>query len=202
MPLYNRANGEAMEPIFHQMHRTRDTLANSAPIPPATTPVAWDDTEKNPWLSLKIIGDGAGVGRWQVRADKNPEPLTLNAAPTYVYRGIYCGNVTLGVWTDWVFCCRYDMTNGYLKAWKKLATEASFTQVVNVTGGVGFADVTAPYLKIGVYQSAWDNTSPVIITDDIDGNEIRTIDAYHDSFRFYAGTLGSDALGISYVKPR
>jgi len=187
------------------MHITPDTIANTTDTqtPPRWQP--WEDgvrvngeltdAEKNPPLALAIVGDSNGVPSWRVKSSVNANIITLNSQT--LDRTSSGGVVQLGVWTDWVVQARYHMTTGYLRAWKKLATESNFVQVANHTGGYGYAGINPTYIKIGWYQPIWDN-DPYVTTVDINNNVVETVEVFHDSFRWYSGNDGS----IDHVRPR
>ena len=79
------------------------------------------------------------------------------------------GPIAPGTWTDWIFHIKWSYKgDGVLEVWK------NGKQVVNRDGPNSYNDNKGPYLKVGLYKTAWRNSSK--------GANIRSRTFYHDGF--------------------
>jgi len=137
------------------------------------------ETWRNPPLGLRIKGNN-----WQVNNCWDSKPLTKNKNYEGC-KGYNLGSYKKGQWTDWVFRIKWSYKqDGILEVWK------DGQRVVSQNGPNTFNDQVAPYLKIGLYKSAWipgqnwaKKSSPV-----------NTRTAYYDEIRIARGNAGYNAV--------
>ncbi len=118
-------------------------------------------------LGGPVIGLRVDNTRWDIDVNWTSNKITTKQNINNMRYNV--GAISPGTWTEWIFHIKWSYNNdGVLEVWK------NGKQVVNRKGPNAYNDNKAPYLKVGLYKTAWRNPAK--------GANIRSRTFYHDGF--------------------
>ena len=105
---------------------------------------------------------------WELDVNWTSKPITTKK--NIIGQRYKLGPIEPGVWTNWVFHFKWSYNNdGVLEVWK------NGSKVVNRNGPNNYNDKTGPFLKVGLYKTAWRSDAKGDIN-------IKSRTFYHDGF--------------------